>query len=252
MKRKVTIGRTRFASDIVAEYLAPEKKSSKVIILCSGMPSYPGRRADLMQFFTKQGYWVIIPRYRGTWESDGEFLKKSPHEDVIDIMNGVEAGFTDLWSGNVVTIAKPKFYLLGGSFGGPAVILASRDARAVKVAAMSPVIDWTMQEKTVEPIDQLARFVPIAFGQAYRGKKDMWKKLSKGNFYSPIREAETVTGKKLIIIHAEDDNVVPFAPAENFAMKTGATFVKARTGGHMGIENFTEPRFWKKIKMFLG
>src|SRR3989344_3616458 len=93
----MTIFRTRFKKDIVCEFLPPARKSSRVVILCGGMPAYTGRKDALMEFFARKGYWVFLPRYRGSWESGGQFLKRSPHEDIIDVINGLSRGFPDLW-----------------------------------------------------------------------------------------------------------------------------------------------------------
>src|SRR3989344_1145741 len=117
--------RTKFKKEIVAEFLAParkrirqaHRKSNKVIIICGGMPSYPGKKEDLMMWLSKKGFWVFIPRYRGTWESGGEFLKISPHRDIIDVMDGIQKGFTDLWNHTKYQVLDPNFYLVGYSFG---------------------------------------------------------------------------------------------------------------------------------------
>jgi len=79
--------RTRFREQIVAEFLPPSRarKVQKVVILCDGMPSIPSKQ-PLMEFLSRNGYWVIYPRYRGAWESAGQFLEKSPHEDILDII----------------------------------------------------------------------------------------------------------------------------------------------------------------------
>ncbi|NBD74198.1 hypothetical protein GVX82_04125, partial [Patescibacteria group bacterium] len=66
--------RTRFAKDIVCEFLPPTKHSSKVAIVAAGAPTYPGKRTEFAHFLAEQGYWVFVPRYRGTWESSGAFL----------------------------------------------------------------------------------------------------------------------------------------------------------------------------------
>src|SRR5579864_1047805 len=78
--------RTRFRKEIVAEFLPPlrGRKTKKLIILCDGMPSLP-RKQSLSEFLAAKGFWVIYPRYRGAWESGGEFLERSPHEDILDI-----------------------------------------------------------------------------------------------------------------------------------------------------------------------
>src|SRR3989344_271631 len=127
--------RTRFKKEIVTEFLPPRKKSSKVIILCSGMPSVP-YKPDLMEFFSKKGYWVFYPRYRGSWESGGQFLKISPHQDIIDVIDSLPKGFKDAWGGKIYKVRPSKICLFGGSFGGPAAILASLDKRVNKVIAV--------------------------------------------------------------------------------------------------------------------
>ncbi|HEV2174645.1 MAG TPA: hypothetical protein VGR71_13805, partial [Nitrospira sp.] len=70
--------RTRFKNEILAEFLPPSRtgKKQKLIILCDGMPSIP-RKQSLSKFLASKGFWVIYPRYRGAWESGGEFLRKS-------------------------------------------------------------------------------------------------------------------------------------------------------------------------------
>src|SRR5260370_31639610 len=80
--------RTRFRQQILAEFLPPtrERKTQKVVILCDGMPSIP-RKQSLAEFLAGKGFWVIYPRYRGAWESGGEFLEGAPHEDLLDILH---------------------------------------------------------------------------------------------------------------------------------------------------------------------
>jgi dipeptidyl aminopeptidase/acylaminoacyl peptidase len=82
------IYRTRFKQQIIAEFLPATSKSKKqrVIILCDGMPSMPRKQA-LMEFLATEGYWVFYPRYRGSWESGGQFLEKSPDRDILDVID---------------------------------------------------------------------------------------------------------------------------------------------------------------------
>src|SRR3990167_11142041 len=100
-KKREHTPRARFAKDIVCEFMPPTRKSNRVLILCAGAPVYPGRRADLLPFFAAKGYWVFLPRYRGTWESGGVFLKKSPHKDILDVMSGISRGFVNLETGKI-------------------------------------------------------------------------------------------------------------------------------------------------------
>lgn len=249
--QKIPLSRTRFGEDIVAEFLAPNYDSSKVAIITAGAPGYPGKKEDLMQVLARRGYWSIVPRYRGTWESAGTFLEYPPSEDVKIIMDQVSKGFEDLWAGTTHCVREPEFLLLGGSFGGPAAVLNSADARVKKAVAISSVVDWRLQEHTVEPLQVMSEYVPQSYGMAYRAEPAVWEKLSQGNFYNPIDDKQAVEGKKLLFIHAKDDVVVHAAPAEAFAKETGAQFVMLRDGGHMGVGVAHEPHIWRYIEKFL-
>jgi pimeloyl-ACP methyl ester carboxylesterase len=252
MKSSPHILRTRIKREIVSEFLPPAATSSssnKVIILCGGMPSYPGGKSEVAKFLSQKGYWVFIPRYRGSWESEGSFLRHSPEKDVIDVIDQLSIGFRDLWSRKIYKIARPEVYLVGASFGGAAVILASRDKRVRKAVAFSPVTDWRAETKT-EPINKLRAFASEAFGNGYRFAEKDWNKLKTGTFYNPAHEADSIDGSKLLIIHAKDDKVVYAKSSVDFSKKVGARLVLVPTGGHFSISNVALPKWWKEIEKF--
>src|ERR1700757_1635792 len=95
--RPQVIYRTRFKRHIVAEFTPPARsgKKEKVIVLCDGMPSMP-RKQTLMEFLAGKGYWVFYPRYRGAWESGGEFLARSPHLDILNVIDALETEICEL------------------------------------------------------------------------------------------------------------------------------------------------------------
>ncbi|HUC02123.1 MAG TPA: alpha/beta fold hydrolase [Candidatus Paceibacterota bacterium] len=249
--------RTRIKKDIICEFLPPARRprtggrgADKVIILCGGMPGYPGKRDALMQFLSKKGYWTFVPRYRGTWESGGSFLRISPHRDVLDVIAQLPRGFRDLWSGKLYTVRRPEIYLIGSSFGGPAAILASRDPRVRRAVAFSPVTDWRVETRS-EPIEKMQHFTRDAFGNAYRGSARDWQKLKSGAFYNPAHEAASIDGAKLLVFHAKDDKIVYAKTSAAFARATGARLVLLPRGGHLSISHTMAPAFWKKIRLFL-
>lgn len=241
--------RTKFKKDIITEFLPPRRKSSKIIIFLSGMPAVPCRN-QLLEFFSKKGYWVFYPRYRGSWESSGEFLKKSPEQDVLEIINELPKGFKDLWSNKIYKTRPSKIYLFGGSFGGTGAILASQSPKVTKAIALSPVIDWRVETKK-EPHVWYGKFVKNAFGEAYRFSQKNWTKLKNGKFYSPIYCAGKINGEKIMIIQAKDDKSVPWKPAVKFSKITGSKLLLIKHGGHFGLRNFMEPKFYKVVSKFL-
>ncbi|MEI8337541.1 MAG: hypothetical protein WCF92_00140 [bacterium] len=244
--------RAKFKKEIISEFLVPKKPSSKVVIFLCGMPTYPSKEKylALSNFFSNKGYWCFVPRYRGTWESEGKLFAKSPHLDVVDLINELSKGFSDLWSGEKYKIENPEVVLIGSSFGGPAALLSSKNPNVKKVITFSSVLDWRYENETVEPVPKLSKFVGEAFGNGYRIAKDGWKKIEKGEIYNPATELEKIDGSKCLVIHAQDDEVVSIKPLKPFIIKTGAKLNLVKKGGHLGMA-ILEKRFYKKCMEFI-
>ncbi len=253
-------GRTRFGHDIVAEFWMPKKPShnpksrgrerARAIILCDGAPGLRSKK-ELGEFFARKGYWVFHMRYRGTWESAGEFLKKSPTRDVDDVIAGLQNGLRELWTGVTYYLDISEVTVVGASFGGPAAILATRNPLVVKAIAIAPVVDWHTATKE-EPFDEFVRQVTEGFPGAYRCPKKNFKKLLTKKFYNPVDWVDSLDGKKLFLIHAKDDTSVPYLPTKKLAKKIGATYVERVCGGHLGSRMVMERDIWFKIKDFLA
>jgi len=243
--------RTRFKEEIVAEFLIPEGGSDRVIILAPGMPTIPSQ-GKLIRFLVKRGFSVFFPRYRGSWESGGDFLTTSPHQDVLDVIAELPKGFTSAWDGAEYKINPKQVIVICSSFGGPAGLLAAQDSRIDKVIAFSPVVDWT-EESREEPFDFLKKFVQIGFGEAYRGPKENWKKLESGGFYDPASKISSIPSEKIWIFHAKDDEVVLEGPVQAFAEKLGCKYTALKKGGHFGMNTLLmKPFFFWKIRRFLS
>ncbi|HMQ01459.1 MAG TPA: prolyl oligopeptidase family serine peptidase [Candidatus Doudnabacteria bacterium] len=249
--------RTRFAKDIVCEFLPPTRKTKKqrVIIFADGMPSVPSKK-HLLEFFSKKGFWVFHPRYRGTWESDGKFLAKSPHKDIKNVIGGLHSNFVSLWDYNlgdkkIYKLSPAQIILIGSSFGGPAALLNSVDPRVDKIIAISPVIDWTKPGKA-EPLDLLAKFTEQAFGNGYRVSSKGWQKIKLGKFYNPVAQSEEIDGSKALLIHAKDDDVCRYSETKKFASQTGAKLITLPKGGHLGASLLLTPRFAKIFTKFIN
>ncbi len=244
--------RTRFARDIVCEFLPPlrVRKRTRVVIVATGAPGYP-RQHEVARELASKGFWVFIPRYRGSWESGGEFLAEDPTKDIIDVIDGLHKSFTELWGSQTFSMKPDEIVLLGGSFGGAAVLLASKDARVDKVVAIAPVVDWTAPSHD-EPLDWLYGFFRDAFGEGYRLTKRNWKKLATGRFFQPIHQYDGYVGGKILILHNEDDRSVRSREVKAFAKRVGARYKGFKRGGHGGTGLYLEPKFKRSIDAFLN
>ena len=245
--------RTRFAREIVTEFLPPARarKVQRVIVLCDGMPSMP-RKQGLAEFLAAKGYWVFYPRYRGSWESGGKFLARSPELDILDVVEGMRREFREAAFGRRFRVAADEVFVIGGSFGGTAALLCSLDARVKKVVANCPVVDWAIlgrEQKKETSNPNYAAYIRAAFGNGYRLWDRNWKKLSGGRFYSPMHHAKEIDAAKVMMFHAEDDPYVPYRTVQKFARITGARLKLFKRGGHLSTD-WVVRKHWGEIAEF--
>lgn len=245
--------RTRIKKQIVAEFLPPTRagKKQKLIILCDGMPSMP-RKQPLAEFLARKGYWVIYPRYRGAWESDGTFLARSPHLDILDCIDELPKALTDLAFGKTFQISPERIFIIGGSFGAPSAILCSLDPRVTRVIANCPVVDWSIlasSEKAETANPHYVAYIREAFGTGYRLTQKNWDKLRSGTFYNPIHHVREVDPKKIMMFHAQDDPYVPWRTVARFAQLSGARLKLFKRGGHISTDG-TVRKYWPQIERF--
>jgi pimeloyl-ACP methyl ester carboxylesterase len=245
--------RTRFKDEIVAEFLPPARtqKEQRVIILCDGMPSVP-RKQPLCEFLSRKGNWVFYPRYRGAWESAGVFLKRSPHQDILDVIDELPKGWKESALGQNFSVRPDNIFVIGGSFGGAAAILCSLDPRVTRVIANCPVVDWSIlnkSEKCETSKPSYAAYIREAFGNGYRLSDKNWKKLQGGRFYNPMYRVREINPLKIMMFHAKDDPSVPWRSVERFARRTGAKLKLLARGGHLQTE-VTVRKYWPQISRF--
>lgn len=245
--------RACFAGEIITEFLPPARprKTTRVIVLCDGMPSIP-RKQPLAEFLSGKGYWVFYPRYRGTWESGGEFLKRSPHLDILDVIEGLSTPFRERAFQKQFRLSPDQVFVIGGSFGGAAAILSSLDPRVKKVIANCPVVDWSIlprEQKKETSNPSYAAYIRAAFGNAYRLSNKNWEKLSGGKFYSPTFHAGEITASKVMMFHAQDDPYIPYRSVTKFARVTGVKLKLLRRGGHLST-NLIVRKYWGQVQAF--
>lgn len=247
--------RTRFKKEIVAEFLPPARarKKQRLILLCDGMPSIP-RKQPLAEFLSQKGYWVLYPRWRGAWESGGQLLQRPPQQDLSDILDELPKGVRELAFGKKFRLSPAEIFVIGGSFGGTASILASLDPRIKKVIANCPVVDWSIlpQEQRKETSNpSYAAYIREAFGNGYRVSERNWNKLRSGVFYNPAHHMQQLTPSKILIFHAKDDPYIPWRSVRNFAAETGIRLRLLARGGHLSTDRIVRS-YWPQIERFFS
>ncbi len=249
--------RTRFKKEIVAEFLPPKRKSKKqkLILLCDGMPSIP-RKQPLSEFLSEKGYWVVYPRYRGSWESDGIFLEKPPQQDLFDIIDELllKKEIQETAFGQKFQLSPDEIFVIGGSFGGATSILASLDPRIKKCIANCPVIDWSLlqkEEKLETSNESYVAYIKESFGNAYRLSEKNWKRLYTGTYFNPTHHAKELDPSKFRLFHAKDDPYIPFESVKTFSKITGAKLTLLNKGGHLSTDYIVR-KYWTEIHKFFS
>ncbi|MGH9519580.1 MAG: alpha/beta hydrolase family protein [Terriglobales bacterium] len=247
--------RTRFRNGIVAEFLPParRRRHERLILLCDGMPSMP-RKQGLAAFLAERGYWVIYPRWRGAWESSGRFLALPPQQDLSDILDELPRGLRECAFGERFTLNPERIFVIGGSFGGAAALLAALDPRVAKIVATCPVVDWSIldEEQPKETSNpSYVAYIREAFGEGYRLSERSWNKLRNGRFFNPLHELTRMDASKIMMFHAQDDPYVPWRSVAAFAKAGGFQLRLLRQGGHLSTDR-TVRRFWPRIERFFS
>jgi esterase/lipase len=245
--------RTRFKKEIVAEFLPPARarKKDRVILLCDGMPSVP-RKQPLVEFLSQKGYWVFYPRWRGAWESDGQFLQRPPQQDISDIIDELPRGVRESAFGQKFRLTPDEIFVIGGSFGGAAALLSSLDPRVNKVIANCPVVDWGIlrgEKKKETSNKSYAAYIREAFGNGYRLTEKNWNKLHTGTFFNPIQHVAEFDRKKIMMFQAKDDPFIPWQSVSAFASSTGIKLRLLNRGGHIKTDHVVRT-YWSQIKKF--
>jgi hypothetical protein len=215
------------------------------------MPSIP-RKQPLVEFLSQKGYWVFYPRWRGAWESSGQFPAKSPQQDILDIVTELPKGITELAFGRKFRCSPKGIFVIGGSLGGAASILSSMDSRITKVIANCPVVDWSIlrtEQKKETSNSSYPAYIREAFGNGYRVSDKNWNKLSNGVFYNPAHHIEDLAPSKMMIFRAKDDPYIPWRLVDSFARRSGIKIKLLSRGGRLSTVNVVR-KYWPQIKRF--
>jgi pimeloyl-ACP methyl ester carboxylesterase len=217
------------------------------------MPSIP-RKQPLVEFLARKGFWVFYPRWRGCWESGGEFLRLEPQQDLFDLLDELPRGFRETAFDQKFKVKPEETFVIGGSFGGAAALLASLDPRITKVVANCPVVDWSIlaeEQKHETSNPSYTVYIREAFGNAYRLPARNWKKLRSGRFYNPISHVSEFDPSKVMMFHAKDDPYIPWRSVANFAAATGIKLKLLARGGHLSTQWVTT-KYWPQIARFFA
>ncbi len=227
--------------DIIFEF-SPSEENKGVVIICDGLPSVP-KQKELMLDFSNRGFFVIYPRYRGTWESGGEFLKESPAEDIKDVINLIKTGkISELYAGKEFEIKNKNISLIGSSFGGAIALSLADNEDVSKIVVLSPVVDFSKHNdnNNEQNLIWLGDFIKKAFGQGYRFNDENWQKMTKGEIFNPLQKLDKEKSKKILILYDKSDESIDYNKIENYSSKNGIKTIEVQNIGHLSFSKLSE------------
>jgi len=146
--------------DLYFTYTLSESSFSYgAVIILDGLPSRPASKDQLIKKLSGHGFDVFFPRYEGTWESKGEFLKRPPSRGIIEFIEALRKGV----SLNDKKYFARKIFLLGSSFGGGVALDIAAKGVADKICVLSPVISF----RRVAGVDALEDYLRTAYSLSF-------------------------------------------------------------------------------------
>jgi|SRR3989344_3307627 len=226
---------------IVCEIAFPkkDKKKGRVVIILPGLPEYP-RPKKIIENMARKGYYVIYPRYRGTFESEGEFLKESPAKDIGDLISSIKNGeeYEEIYGHKKFKIPVKKITIIATSFGGSVALdLINLNIKIDKIILGSPVTDYKNHgNRGVEQdLKNLKNFLLEGFSNLYRFNPSQFDKLIRGDIIS--FPAKTVGASfPIYLVHGKKDKTISFEKSEKFARDhSGIKFISLDNVGHLSL-----------------
>lgn len=241
-------------NEIIFEFTSPQKSSRGIIIICDGLPSVPNRK-ELMIMLANNGFTSIFPRYKGTWESDGEFLKETPVKDIEEVLRVIKKReITELYYNRKIKLPNQPVHLLGSSFGASVALALAGNKNISKIVALSAIVDFKEHNKTKneEDLVLVGEFIRRAFGEGYRFNNKQWNEMVKGNLFNPPQKINQETANNILIGYGKLDSQVNYKKIEKYiSINKINKIIFELNGGHMTFSKLPI-KIWDEIIMWLS
>ncbi|MCU0642390.1 MAG: hypothetical protein MUF61_02325 [archaeon] len=252
MKKPIS---TAYFGSIFFDYILQDRMADAVFIL----PNYPSHNSysKLAKLFYGRGYHVFVPRYRGTYQSNGKFLGKNVVDDMLAFMKNFEKGvIKNNWDGKKYTFKMNKRILLAGGFSGAiACGMAAKSNMFSHLILASPIWDFDSHnsEGKEQDLSEMTEFVRKAYQNCYRfGFRNIKKVLAKykeihPDFYLPKLHHSKFP---MLLFHDPNDKVVSFTKTKSVVERLpNVTFIEHYLGH--GLTDDLIQVYWKDVEKFI-
>ena len=172
-----------------------EEKDAPIVVMCHGFHSSkdnPITSRALAQKLVESGLSVLRFDFTGHGESQGNIDEITPLYGLDDLKSAIK------------TLGKKKIAIYGSSFGGYIALLYATDHPILALALKSPVSDWSQVQISND-----------------RGKR-FRQETENINIYQKAKNIKAPT----LIIHGDQDDVVPLAQSQRLYKYLGSAIKK--------------------------
>lgn len=186
------------------------------LIMCHGIPAGPYDPSDksyseMAQRIAVMGYAVFIFNFRGAGLSEGNF-------DILGWAHDLHAAIDYVHERQEVD--RKRLFVLGSSAGAAvSVYVTAHDSRVSALACLACPAQFGVERGDASRLLEQSRQVGIIKDPGFPASVEEWR----ANFReaSPIRWIDRISPRPLLLIHGEQDELIPLTQARELYEKAG-------------------------------
>lgn len=242
-----------YFGSIFFEFVLQDRMADAVIIL-TDFPT-KNEHNEVIELFYERGYHVFVPFYRGSYQSEGVFLSKSPVSDLMSFIQHLNKGnVKEIKDMKKINFKINKKLLFGEGFGSViACSLAAKQNEFSHLILSSPFWDFQrLNEKRDElDLNALSSYVKRAYKNCYRFKfGNIFEKLKKFQELKPEFYLEKLQEIPVLIFHDPNDKLASFKRTKEMMEKLPKSNLIEHYFGYGSLETAIRA-YWKEFDKFV-
>lgn len=218
--------RVRFG-EVIADLIEPstDKNLGKGIIVFQGLPKQSNSE-KFGEMLAKEGFYVLQPRYIGSWESYGSFSIENCIKTVVESEEFFLKGEgIELYGEKRIYWNIDEIFIIGSSFAASIILSIADKLRTKNFVFLGPLINLrkhnSNREIKEQNLSEFYGFLKRGFENAFRGlsEKD-WKNFISGKLkVNPMKSYSLIKDKNILLIHGGRDEIVNISRTEEYYRK---------------------------------
>ena len=192
--------RTKINQIMIGIWLNGDKGN---VVLAPGMPQYLDKYHPFVEQMKRLEYNLFVPRYMGTYESDGEFSTMNSVKSLEATVKLAKKGTTEeLYANKTLKWNNEKVYLIGFSYGSLPSLLQGEGVNKTILVCPFAMIKYHLENSEGEDIKKTFEFLERAYTNIYR--------LNANDVVEDLKRIDPPKHKEnLVMVFGESDTSIP-------------------------------------------